>query len=49
MAEYKHIEYMCRYCGKKTVHSVSYGRPLPGRCPRKKGNQPHSWGINRKW
>ncbi len=48
MAEYKTIEYMCRYCGTKKVSSVRNGRPQPGRCPRKKGDQPHTWVVNRK-
>jgi len=43
------IEYMCTYCGKKETRSSSMGRPNPGKCPRKKGDKPHSWTINRKW
>ena len=43
----KRIEYMCTYCGKKTIRSEMIGRPEPGRCPRKQGDKPHSWRINR--
>lgn len=35
MAISKRIEYMCSYCGKKTIRSSAQGRPLPGKCPRK--------------
>lgn len=44
----KRIEFMCSYCGKKEIRNTSMGRPLPGRCPRKAGNKPHSWVINRR-
>ena len=44
----KRIQYMCSYCGKKETRLVSLGRPLPGKCPRKTGNKPHSWVINKK-
>lgn len=44
----KRIEFMCSYCGKKEIRNTSMGRPLPGRCPRKPGNKPHSWVINRR-
>lgn len=48
------VEYMCRWCGTKTLKSVLAGRPLPGNCPRRPKNrmgksQPHSWVINRKF
>lgn len=49
MPEYKYIEYMCRYCGAKKARSKNDGKPLPGRCSRKKGDQPHTWVINRKY
>lgn len=49
MAEYKFIEYMCRWCGMKTTRSATSGKPRPARCPRKKGDQPHTWVINRKY
>ena len=47
------IEYMCRYCGTKTIRSTSQGRPMPGNCSRKPKTrdgkmQPHTWVINRK-
>lgn len=44
----KRIEYICTQCGKKDTRVVSQGRPLPGKCPRKTGNKPHSWVINRR-
>ena len=44
----KRIEYMCRYCGKKEIRFVSLGKPQPGKCPRKQGDKPHSWMVNRK-
>ena len=48
----KHIEYICSYCGTKTIRSETTGRPSPGNCPRKpRGSdgkmKPHSWRINR--
>ena len=41
-------EWMCTACGKKEIRYVSAGRPQPGKCPRKKGDKPHSWTVNRK-
>ena len=29
------------------VNSELQGRPLPGKCPRKTGDKPHSWVKNR--
>lgn len=48
MSPYKSIEYMCSYCGKKERRGGSSGRPLPGKCPRKQGDRPHTWVINKK-
>lgn len=45
----KNVEWMCRYCGQKIVKSEKMGRPAPGKCPRKTGDKPHSWVINRKF
>jgi hypothetical protein len=42
------VEYICSYCGKKSLRGLSLGRPLPGKCPRKQGDKPHSWRVNRK-
>ena len=42
------IEFMCTYCGHKSLRGVNAGRPMPGKCPRRTGNQPHRWVINRK-
>jgi len=47
--EIKHVEYMCTYCGTKTIRNVNMGRPQPGKCPRKTGNKPHSWVVNRRF
>ena len=44
----KKIEYMCRYCGKKEIRTNLQGHPMPGTCPRKTGNKPHSWIRNRE-
>ena len=44
----KQIEYMCRWCGKKEIKAEAFGRPLPGKCPRKEGDKPHTWLVNRK-
>ena len=42
MAEQKRfVQYMCRYCGAKETKSISFGRPMPGKCPRKKNGGPH--------
>lgn len=43
----KYIEYICTMCGCKEVRAERYGRPMPGRCPRKTGDKPHSWRRNR--
>ena len=43
----KKIEYICTYCGKKTIRSEMIGRPEPGKCPRKTGDRPHTWQKNR--
>ena len=45
----KMVEYMCSHCGKKEVKQVGTGKPLPGRCPRKEGDKPHTWTVNRKF
>lgn len=45
----KNVEYMCTYCGHRQVKRVGFGRPMPGKCPRRTGNQPHRWVINRKF
>jgi len=46
------VEYMCKYCGQKSIRTLQMGRPLPGNCSRKPKrmgkSQPHSWVINRK-
>ena len=44
----KAIEYMCRYCGRKTIRVKALGRPSPGMCTRRGKNQPHSWIKNRE-
>ena len=43
------IEYMCIYCGKRVMKPQEFGRPDPGRCPRKSGDKPHTWRINKKF
>lgn len=43
------IEYMCTYCGTKTCRGVNSGRPQPGKCTRRKGDNPHRWVINKKF
>ena len=45
----KRIEYMCSQCGKKETRYASLGRPNPGKCPRKQGDKPHTWVVNRKF
>ena len=47
MATLKTIEFMCTHCGKKERRNNTMGRPQPGKCPRKPGNQPHTWVVNR--
>lgn len=42
-------EYMCTYCGRKQLRNSFLGRPLPGKCDRRNGDQPHRWVINRKF
>lgn len=43
----KRKEWMCTHCGKKEIRFVSAGRPQPGKCPRKNGDKPHTWTVNR--
>lgn len=43
----KTIEYMCSYCGQRKTRRASFGKPEPGKCPRKNGDRPHSWVKNR--
>lgn len=43
------IEYMCTHCGQKVVRTEISGRPMPGKCPKRTGNQPHRWVISRKY
>ena len=44
----KFIQYQCSWCGKTETRPVNMGRPNPGKCPRKDGNKPHTWVINKK-
>lgn len=51
--KYKAIEYICTWCGTKSLRALNAGRPSPGDCPRrpksKGGNpSPHVWRVNRK-
>ena len=34
---------------KKDLKTNRSGRPMPGKCPRRGANQPHSWVKNREW
>ena len=43
----KYIEYICTTCGRKEIRTEISGRPMPGKCPRKTGDRPHSWRRNR--
>ena len=43
------VEFMCSYCGTTKSKGINEGRPLPGKCPRKVNQGPHSWRINRKY
>ncbi len=45
----KFVEYMCSQCGKKETKPKAMGRPMPGKCPRKTGNKPHSWVKNKEF
>ncbi len=44
----KRVEYMCTHCGTRRIRNENDGRPSPDRCPRRSGDQPHRWVINRK-
>ena len=45
------IEYICTYCGNRSIRLISTGRPMPGRCPAKSKivgkSVPHTWVKNR--
>ena len=43
----KYIEYICVTCGRKEIKTEISGRPMPGKCPRKVGDKPHTWRKNR--
>lgn len=43
------VEYMCTYCGAKNARGLTAGRPQPGKCPRRKGDMPHRWVVNKKF
>lgn len=43
------VEWMCRYCGQRSLRFKSNGRPFPGHCPRRKSDLPHSWVKNREF
>lgn len=43
----KYIEYICATCGRKEIKTEISGRPMPGKCPRKVGDKPHTWRKNR--
>ena len=49
MSQIKKIEYICTCCGKKEIKTNLQGRPMPGKCPRKEGDKPHSWRKNREF
>lgn len=54
MAVAKRVEYMCTYCGTKSVRFIEHGRPFPGVCARRGKTKagktfPHRWVVNRKW
>ena len=41
---YNHVEYICTYCGKRVVKSITGVRPEPGTCTKKgktKQDEPH--------
>lgn len=35
----KKTEYMCAYCGTRTTRYENQGRPMPGKCPKKKNGK----------
>lgn len=37
------VKWVCKNCGLKQQRAKSAGRPLPGKCPRKKDGGGHSW------
>lgn len=49
MSTFKKIEYMCSWCGKRETKSANGGRPMPGKCPRKRNGGPHTWVVNKKY
>lgn len=44
----RQIEYICSYCGRKEVRPATTGKPALGKCPRKQGDKPHTWTVNKK-
>lgn len=49
MSVIKNVEWMCTHCGAKINKSELAGRPAPGKCPKKSGNKPHTWVVNKKY
>ena len=53
MDRYTKIEYMCTYCGARTVRVAWTGRPSPGYCSARSNaangkKWPHRWVVNRR-
>lgn len=42
------VEFMCTYCGTKIWRHSNMGKPYPGKCPRRNGDQPHRWVVNKR-
>ena len=46
------VEFLCTWCGKRTMCSATHGRPEPGVCPKRSSatrERPHVWLKNRKF
>lgn len=49
MMTVKSVEYMCSHCSTKAVRHAGQGKPQPSKCPKRQGNKPHVWTVNRKF
>lgn len=45
----KSVLWSCTWCGAKEMKASIFGRPQPGKCPRKNGDRPHTWVKEREF
>jgi|GEM_PF-3977741 len=48
MALPKKVDWQCTWCNRKETWKEGF-RPVPGKCPRKTGDRPHTWTKVKKY